>query len=308
MILSASRRTDIPAFYSEWFVNRLKAGHVLVPNPYYLRQLSYVSLSPERVDCIVFWTKNASPMLERLKEMERLGYKDYYFEFTVTPYDAAIESRLPPKSEVVRTFQQLSDRIGPARVDWRFDPILLRESISECLILDAFEDLCKQLANYTERCIFSFVDVYRSIRPSFQEIPSEKKAYMAKLLAEIAAAWQVKLYACSEAQAYSSYGIYPSACIDKEKIEQIIGCPLRIRKDPSQRKLCQCIESVDMGMYNTCRHGCIYCYANSKGKPFETGNFSFDPLAPMLTGYPTGMEVVKERKTASLKDPQGMFR
>lgn len=308
MILSVSRRTDIPAFYSDWFVNRLKAGYALVPNPYRPRHLSRVPLSPRQVDCIVFWTKNAFPMLSRLREIEELGYKAYYFEFTVTPYGATVERRVPPKSEVVRTFRQLSDQIGPARVDWRFDPIIGEESVSEGQVLDAFEDLCKQLANYTERCIFSFVDVYRSIRPLFREIPPEKKAYMAEHLAEVAAAYRLKLYACSESSTEGAYGIRSSACVDKEKIEQILGCPIRTRKDLSQRTLCRCVESVDIGIYHTCRHGCTYCYATRKDKGFETDDFRFDPLAPMLTGYPTGTEVVTERKMTSLKEAWEIFR
>lgn len=307
MILSVSRRTDIPAFYSDWFVNRLRGGYVLVPNPYSPRHLSRISLSPAQVDCIVFWTKNAAPMLSRLKEVEELGYANYYFEFTLTPYDASIEKNLPPKNNLIRTFRQLSDQIGPSRVDWRFDPIVLTQSFTASRLLDRFEDFAKQLAVYTERCIISFVDIYRSIRSLFQEIAPEKKAYIAEHLAEIAASYRLKLYACGEAEEYKKYGIYPSACIDRDKIEHIVGYKLRCSKDTTQRKHCQCVESVDIGIYDTCRHGCTYCYA-TRTKRAEAGSPPSDPFAPMLTGYPLGTEAVTERKMVALKDPQRTFR
>lgn len=130
MIISASRRTDIPGFYSEWFLHRLRTGYAIAPNPWNPRDLSRVRLSPDNVDCIMFWTKNAGPMLDKLAVMDGMGYR-YYFSFTVTPYGADMEKNLPPKQRVVDTFRELSDRLGPNRVDWRFDPIVVNDRYSE---------------------------------------------------------------------------------------------------------------------------------------------------------------------------------
>ena len=304
MILSASRRTDIPAFYSEWFINRLREGYVLVPNPYNTKHLSQITFSAETVDCIVFWTKDASPIFNKLGSIEELGYKDYYFEFTITAYDESIEKQLPSKSEIIKTFQRLSDKIGANRVDWRFDPIIINEQLTDNLILNQFEKLCKQLARYTTKCIISFVDAYRHINLRFKDLSKEKQEYMAIHLAKIASAYNIRLYTCSEEQDFSLYGIHHSACIDKEKIESIIGCKLLARKDAGQRKCCGCIESVDIGIYNTCNHACAYCYATTNPKISERNRLLHDPHSPMLIGIPNGDEMMIPKIMKSFKDHQ----
>lgn len=302
MILSASRRTDIPAFYSEWFVNRLREGYVLVPNPYNTRHLSYIPLSPAHVDCIVFWTKDAAPIFDKLGIVEELGYKDYYFEFTVTPYDESIEKHLPPKGDIIQTFQRLSDRLGPDRVDWRFDPILLNEQTGHSCLLTAFEKMCKQLAGYTTKCIISFIDIYKHISPAFTEISPEQQMRIAKDMAEIAATYHLQLYACCEKHDFSLYGIHRSACIDREKIERIIGCALLVRKDANQRTYCSCMESIDIGVYNTCQHACTYCYAVRQPNTARQKWALHDPHSPMLIGVPTGEEIITSKVFKSLKD------
>jgi hypothetical protein len=161
MIISCSRRTDVPAFYSDWFFNRLSEGYVLVLNPMNARQVRNVSLALPDVDCIVFWTKNPAPMLDRLHLL-----KDYpkYFQFTLTPYDRDVEPNLPPKSELIDTLLRLSDKIGKKRIIWRYDPVLLTDKISIDYHVDHFGDLAKRLSGYTERCVISFIDMYRHIQ------------------------------------------------------------------------------------------------------------------------------------------------
>ncbi len=305
MILSASRRTDIPAFYADWFLNRLRQGYVLIPNPYRSKQLTRLSFRPETIDCIVFWTKNAGPLLGRLDEMESLGYKNYYFEYTLTPYGPAIEKHVGTKAEAVRLFQQTSDRVGPRRVDWRFDPILLGGEVTEAYILDRFDALARRLAPYTERCIISFIDIYRHLRPAFEAVPDEKADFIARHLAQIASGYRLKVYACGEKRDYSRYGILPSACIDREKIESLAGYRLQTGKDAGQRAACGCLESVDVGAYNTCRHGCTYCYASRCRLVAGSGPAAFPgPLAPMLTGHPAGDEKITEKTAVSFRDRQ----
>ena len=159
MIISASRRTDIPAFYSQWFFNRIKEGYVLVPNPFNPKMISKVSLHPAVVDCIVFWTKNAKPLLPYLEEIHDRGY-DFYFQFTVNDYEAeGYEPRVPPLAERIETFAALSRRWGPERVVWRYDPICLAEGLDADGVMERIRRVGDALAPYTRQLVFSFVDV-----------------------------------------------------------------------------------------------------------------------------------------------------
>lgn len=303
MILSVSRRTDIPAFYSDWFINRLREGYVLVPNPYNTKRISRIELSPENVDCIVFWTKNASPIFNKLGIIEGLGYKDYYFEFTVTPYDKNIEKHLPPKSELIETFQRLSNRIGADRVDWRFDPVIINEHVTEQWLLSQFEKMCNRLAGYTTECIISFVDIYKHLGSAFKVLDIEKQKYIAKNLAKISSAYNLRLSSCCEEYDFNQYGINNAACINKEKIESIVGCKLIARKDAGQRKDCGCLESIDVGIYNSCLHQCTYCYATNNHNAQNRKKQLHNSDSPMLIGFPSGEETITIRTAGSLKAP-----
>ena len=188
MIISASRRTDIPALYPEWFVNRLKAGEVLVPNPYNRKKVKKIFLSPETVDCIVFWTKNPEPMLPYLKEIREMGY-EYYFQMTITDYDEDMELNLPGTAESMATFLLMSERIGKERMDWRFDPIILTEKYSISYHLERFEMMCNWLHDATTRCIISFVDAYKDC--PFRELKEEEIIELAGGLGKIARRYQI---------------------------------------------------------------------------------------------------------------------
>ena len=158
MIVSASRRTDIPAFYSRWFFNRLREGYVLVRNPAAPRRISRISLGPEDVDGIVFWTKNPAPMLDKLDLLREYAY---YFQFTLTPYGREVESGLPSKNQVILpAFQRLADKVGPERVIWRYDPIFLSRTYTLDHHLRTFEKMARRLAPFTNKCIISFLDYY----------------------------------------------------------------------------------------------------------------------------------------------------
>ena len=243
MIISASRRTDIPACYGQWMMARLRAGEVLVPNPYNASRISRVALSPGNVDCIVFWTKNAAPMLPLLDELDALGYK-YYFEYTVTGYGSALEPGLPEKERTVDTFLRLSERLGPEGVDWRFDPVLLTSSITPAWQLERFGALCCALHGATRRCVFSFADPYPGIRPSIAPLEETQMRLLAKGFADIAGEYGLPLYTCAETVELSEYGIRHAACIDSAKVERIAGYPIRVERDPGQRPACGCAASV----------------------------------------------------------------
>ncbi len=310
MIISASRRTDIPSFYSEWFFNRLRAGYVYVRNPMNARQIGLISLSPEVVDGIVFWTKNPLPMLERLNELRDYMY---YFQFTLTSYGKDVEQNIPSKSKViVPTFQRLSDTIGPNRVVWRYDPIFLSETYTMNYHIRNFERLAKRLAPYTMKCTISFLDVYdktkRNIAPVVPAAFSvEQQNQLAKHIAEIAHSYGLRVDTCAEAIDLQQYGIEHARCIDGRLFEQLLHCPLQAKKDKNQRKECGCIEALDIGAYNTCRNGCRYCYANYSEKAVASQICKHDRNSPLLIGAVGPEDRITPRDMTSCKVEQICF-
>lgn len=288
MIISASRRTDIPAFYSEWFMNRLKEGYVLTKNPMNPSQISRISLAPEDIDCIVFWTKDPVRMMEKLPQLDAMGYH-YYFQFTLTPYNRTIEHNLRDKKEIIGCFRQLSDQIGPDRVLWRYDPIILNHELTPEYHIRSFRKLCEELQGYSRLCTISFVDIYNKLSRQakeqiVREITEEEIHSLAIILAELGVAYGFELRACCEKLDLSGGGIRPASCIDREQVERIIGHNIKAQKDKSQRQDCGCFKSVDIGVYNTCLNGCVYCYANHSEASIRRNYLLHNPEAPILTG------------------------
>lgn len=300
MIISASRRTDIPCFYSDWLIKRLEEGYALIPNPWNADRLGRVELSPRNVDCIVFWTKNPAPMMDRLSEIDRMGY-DYYFQFTVTAYGRDIERNLPEKRELVESFKRLSEMLGPERVDWRFDPILKDLRYPPEKVSEFFENLCGKLHDYTERCIISFADDYSHGQNRAEPFRTEDMLDMAERISGIAGEYSLPVFSCSEEIDLGSFGIEHCCCIDQKKVERIIGSRISAKKDAGQRALCGCIESVDIGTYDTCCNGCVYCYATRSEKSAWQKRQNHDPGYPMLTGEPKGTEIISDRTGTSQK-------
>ena len=302
MIISASRRTDIPCYYSEWMLNRLKQGRVLLSNPWNANRLGSVVLSPQNVDCIVFWTKNPEPMLARLTEIDQMGYR-YYFSFTITAYGKDIEPNLPEKRESIECFKRLSDRLEPDRVDWRFDPILKDPRYPPEMVYEHFADLCGALHEHTERCIVSFANDYSRSR-QVTPFSAEDMLTIAKQVSKIAEEYHLPLFSCSEEIELGSLGIQHSCCIDQGKIEKIIGSRITAKKDPGQRAACGCIESVDIGAYDTCCNGCSYCYAVRNEKLARKKRLRHNPDHELLTGEAKGTELITDRTSGSRKISQ----
>jgi len=307
MILSVSRRTDIPNYYSEWFFNRIKEKFVYVRNPMNPHQVSKIDLSPEVVDCIVFWTKNPKPMMARLAELS--GYK-YYFQFTLNGYGADIERGVPHKREVViPTFQELSQKIGKEKVIWRYDPILFTEKYTPEYHLGAFEQIACALNGYTEKCVISFVDTYAKNKKSMVELgvkePDNAQLQdFARQLSQIATKNHMEIASCAEEIDLDACGIKHNSCIDRELIERIIGCKLNAGKDKNQRKECGCIESIEVGTYHTCKNGCRYCYANESEERVWNTCMHYDTKAPILCGELTEEDKISIRRVKSLKEAQ----
>ena len=308
MIISASRRTDIPTYYSEWFMNRIREGYALARNPMNAHQVSRISLSPEVVDGIVFWTKNPAPMLDKLPQLKDYMY---YFQFTLNAYEQDVEAGVPLKHKyIVPTFQRLSEMIGPERVVWRYDPILLSEKYTFDYHVKYFELLAKKLAPYTQKCTISFLDMYvkteRNVAGlNIQPWTLELQDAMAKSLAAIAHSYGLELETCAEGIELEKYGIKHAHCIDGELFAKLLGCPLKVGKDKNQRKECGCVDSVDIGAYNTCRNGCRYCYANFNAKMVQNNQLRHNPLSPLLLGDLQPDDKVTERKLTSCLERQG---
>ena len=303
MILSVSRRTDIPAFYSEWFFNRLKDGFVDVRNPMNIHQISRINIKPDVVDCIVFWTKNPQKMIDRLKELDEYNY---YFQFTINPYDIKIEENVPLKSKIIETFKDLSDKIGPERVIWRYDPILLSENIDINYHIKYFKVLLKRLKGYTNQCVISFVDLYKKTVSNTKDLgiyePSElQMRKLAISFVEIAKDYNMRIVSCSEKINLEEEGIDHGHCIDPMVIEKICNYAIKTTKDKNQRKECGCIESIDIGAYNTCNHKCKYCYANFNEEQVKNQSLKHIPTSSLLIGEIQNNDIVKERKVHLLK-------
>ena len=312
MILSVSRRTDIPAFYSEWFINRLAAGYVYVRNPMNFNQVSKIDIRPEVTDCIVFWSKNPQPLLEKLDIIDQMGYQ-YYFQFTITPYNNKIERALPDKKEISRTFIKLSKRIGKDKVIWRYDPIILNSEWTIQAHIKAFEEMAAELSEHTQECIISFVDPYqktmrRNEDSLIRSINESEMCSIAEAFSEIAGKVNVKVKTCAEGIDLDRYGIEHASCIGRAKIESIIQCSLtdKLKKD-EQREHCGCIQCIDIGAYNTCQHGCRYCYATISPKEAMKNYKLHDPKFALLIGDGMLIEKVSERKVKSLKVEQMNF-
>lgn len=310
MIVSASRRTDIPNYYSEWFFNRIKEGFVYVRNPMNIHQVSKIDLSTEVVDCIIFWTKNPKPMMDRLDE---LAAYPYYFQFTLTGYGKDIECNVPHKrEEMIPIFQELSRRIGKQKVIWRYDPILFTGKYTPEYHLNAFEQIAGALKDYTEKCVISFVDEYAKNKKSMEgigayELSQTESQKFAKNISKIAQNNGMKIGSCAERIDLEECGIEHNCCIDKALIENMIGCTLKAGKDKNQRPECGCMESVDIGTYDTCKNGCKYCYANDSVDSVIKNCNKYDPASPILCGVIDENDKITERKVKSLKEQQLSF-
>lgn len=310
MILSVSRRTDIPNYYSDWFFNRIKEGYVYVRNPMNAHQVSKIDLSPEVIDCIVFWTKNPEPMMKRLDELTAYNF---YFQFTLTGYGKDMERNVPhKKTKMIPIFQELSNQIGEKRVIWRYDPIIFTKKYTPEYHLKAFEQIAAALKGYTEKCVISFVDLYTKNKKNmelldFYEIDKRQLLSFAKKINRIAKENGMTVGSCAESIDLHECGIEHNCCIDKALIESIIGCRLRAEKDKNQRQECGCMESVEIGTYDTCKNGCKYCYANDSEESAARNCGKYDPKSPMLCGALAENDKITERKMRSLKEQQLSF-
>lgn len=310
MILSISRRTDIPAFYSKWLINCIREGFVMVRNPMNYHAISKIDLNPQVVDCIVFWSKNPQPLFQYLDELDK-NYQ-FYFQYTINAYGRDLEPNLPTLDERIENCIFLSKRYGNEKVIWRYDPIILTDSYTIEWHLKNFETIAHKLSGYVKTCVFSFVDVYDKNRNRLSgvhmhSITREQIKQLSTQLNEIAKKFEIKLKTCCETIDLSELGVEHSCCIDPKLISKIIDCQINVKKDKNQRASCGCAESIDIGQYNTCQHDCVYCYANYNVETVKTNCKKHISTSPLLLGEVEEKDKINSRKVESLKQLQTNF-
>ncbi len=271
-IISVSRRTDIPTFYGDWFLKRINEGFVGYLNPF-SKDKYRVSLKKEDVECFVFWSKNFIPFVDKLKIIDNLGYK-FYFNYTINGYSNIFEKNVDSSEKTIDNLCLLSDQYSKNHITWRYDPIIISEITDYKFHLKNFEKIAKELKNYTVRCITSFVFLYEKVKKSILKIEKENylmiqdplldiKRNLANDLADIALSYGINMYTCCGDYLISNK-IKKAHCIDWELIKELFNVKsidYNYKIKPT-RKECGCTESIDIGTYNTCAQGCIYCYAN----------------------------------------------
>ncbi len=300
MIISASRRTDIPAFYAQWFINRTRAGYCVVPNPFSPRQVAQVALEPEQVETIVFWTRNPRPLFVCLEELDQRGYR-YYFQYTLMNNPRVMDPKTPAAKAALDTFRKLSDRVGPARVVWRYDPIVFSSITDPEFHLRTYTTLARALRSYTFRSVVSIIDLYPKVDARLgqlkdrgvtltphERLPAGRLASLMRALASTAAENGMEITSCAETIDLAPYGIRPGKCIDDELIGRVFGIQVTGKKDPSQRKACGCVVSKDIGMYDTCPFGCLYCYATTSFDRARIHHREHRPDTPSLVSRRNG--------------------
>lgn len=304
MIINTGMRTDIPAFYTEWFLNRLEEGFVYTRNPYYPSQVTKYSLSPDVVDVIAFCTKNPMPMLPHMEVLKPYG--QYWF-VTITPYGKDMEPNVPSVETVMGSFIQLSKTVGMDSVGWRYDPIMITDTYTMERHIEDFAHMAKTLAGYTNTCVISFIDLYQKVRRNFpqaREVTRSEKITLGKEMIQIAGKYGIVIRPCAEGRELEEYGADCSGCMTLSTFEKAIHGKLNVPSNKSQRQECACLLGKDIGQYDTCAHLCKYCYANSDAEAVESNRKLHNSHSPFLIGDLKEDDVIHEAKQSSWKDNQ----
>ena len=286
MIISASRRTDIPAFHSEWMMNRLRSGYVLTRNPVCRDVIYKINLDPKRVDMLVFMSKDPRPIVRYLDEISDMGMR-YCFQITINPYGKDLEPNVPHVVNILDSFKEISDKIGKESMTWRYDPVIINGRYDVEYHRSKFDLLCEELQGYTERCIFGTVDIHKKLEGlrdggTIGEISSSTVDEIGEMMSDSVKERGMQLNYCCADVDLSRYGITSKGCVDKDYMARL-GVPSEI--SPPLRDRCKCVKMVDIGHYDTCHHDCVYCYANMANNEIRKKR-SYDPNGEMLYGKP----------------------
>lgn len=297
MIISASRRTDIPSFYHRWFMNRIRDGFLLTRNPYNANQIRRISLLPEDVEAIVFWTRDPEKLLKHLPE---LSAYNYYFQYTITGYPKGLEKHLPSTYKSIETFIRLSDLIGAERVIWRYDPILISDMSSIEEHKRKFSKIASLLSGKTKKVVISFADLYQKTEKNLNAISGlkyhdilnnkDELLDLCSYMVNVCKTHKLEIETCAEELDLLDLGIGHGKCIDDNLLNKVFNLDLSLKKDSGQRAECGCVKSVDIGQYNTCLHGCSYCYATYSEATVKKNKLKHDPNSPFLLGGVEGVD------------------
>lgn len=304
MILNTGSRTDIPAYYSDWFYERVKEGYVLVRNPYYPTQVTRYRINPDVVDALVFCTKNPEPMLARIHELS--AFSCFWF-VTITPYGKEIEPYVPAKERVMDSFKRLSAQVGIDAISWRYDPIFISEQYSVQYHIETFEKMAQTLAGYTKQCVVSFIDLYEKTKRNFPEarvVTAKEQEELIAAFSKIAVKTGIQIHLCCEEKQLARENVDAEGCMTEQVLETAIHCKLKVPKKKSAREECNCLLGADIGMYNTCSHACRYCYANYDRKSVIENRRQHDVTSPFLVGQKREDDLIKDAVQTSWRDEQ----
>ena len=285
MIINTGGRTDTVQYYTGWLLNRFNEGFVLSRNPLFPNKVTKYELSPEKVDAVQFCSKNYAPILSRLHEItERFPT---YFHYTITAYGKDIEPGVPTIDESIDTLLKLEKTVGSERIAWRYDPVLLTKNYTISRHLETFEYMAKKLSGHIDRCIFSFVEMYKKLQTNMPEIilmSTDDMDKIAEGLGKIAAKYNISIQTCGTNGDFTRYGINKSGCMTLEIMGKANNLEFKNLRHKGMRQGCHCIESRDIGAYDTCMNGCKYCYANKNPqKAFDNYKYH-NPKSPLLLG------------------------
>ncbi len=302
MIINTGQRTDIPAFYSKWFMNRIKEGYVLVRNPYYPTIVTKFLLNPNVVDVIGFCTKNPGPMLKYLDDLKDFGQ---FWYISITGFENDLEPNVPPIDRVIEDFKYLSNKIGSQAVSWRYTPIIINDKYTKERHIKTFEYIASKLEGYTKLVAYGFVDVYDKLKRNHPEIidtDDNTKIEITKEFIKIAKKHNMELRLCSKEKWLKEYGVDIDGCMRLEDYERSINSNLDIKQKMQARKnYCACYLSNDIGSYNSCPHFCTYCYANGDKNLVIKNIKAHDDNSPFLIGNIEPNDKIKDAKQESYK-------
>lgn len=291
MIINTGGRTDTVQYYTEWLLNRFSEGYVLSRNPLFPHKVIRYELNPDTVDCVVFCSKNYEPILSRLHEItDRFST---YFYYTITAYGKDMEPGVPEIEESMETLIRLSEMVGKQRIGWRYDPVMMTETYTLERHRETFESMAKALSPHIDRCIFSFVETHtrgtsrkrlENNVPGFIPLLRKDREALAQELGRIAEKYGIYLQTCGAGEDYSAWNIHSSGCMTLDILGNANQISFKNLKHKGARQGCHCIESRDIGAYDTCLNGCKYCYANRNPRKVLENYQSHDKASPLLTG------------------------
>lgn len=295
MILNVSGRTDIVAFYSNWFINRLNEGFVDVRNPFNPKLVSRIYF--DDVDLIFFCTKNPLPILGKIKDIK----KKVYFHITLTPYQKDIEPNVPSKKDIIEGIRKLANLIGKENIVIRYDPIIINEKYNLEYHIKSFEKVCSLLDGYTNRILISFIDDYKNVRKNMpilrcKRLTEKDYGIIGKKFSENAKKHHMVVHTCFENRNLVEYGFIKDDCISKELAYKLTGKNYRKANNIRKGNKCSCVVTVDIGVYNSCRHFCKYCYANYDEEKVSNNFKNHNPNSSLLIGKLEKDDIIKVRK------------